>query len=202
MLASPNRNVLLVEGKEERLVVSHFMDRHIVWGDTPEEWVVEIKTHEGVDDLLEPGNIEAESKRPGLKSLGILIDADDQFASRWLRLRDRCLRVAADFPVELPSEGLIHQNEHGLRIGVWVMPDNGSRGMLETFLGSSVAAELAPLWAFAQDSCTQSRDHGAPYVDLHYDKACIYTLLAWLEPPGRSLNVSIQAQAFDTRIFR
>jgi hypothetical protein len=174
-MASAHSNILLVEGIEERLVVPHFMDHYVVWGDKPEEWVVFVKPHEGVDDLLEPGNIEAESKRTGLKALGILIDADDQFASRWSRLRDRCLRVATDFPEELPSEGLIHQNEDGLRIGVWIMPDNQSRGMLETFLGYLVTATLDPLWIFARESCTNSRDHGAPYSDPHYDKACIYT---------------------------
>ena len=199
-MASANPNMLLVEGKEERLIVPHFMDRYVVWGDKPEEWLVLIKAHEGVDDLLEPGNIEAESKSRGLKALGVLIDADDQFASRWSRLRDRCLRIAADFPVDLPLEGLIHQNDDGLRIGVWIMPDNQSRGMLETFLGSVVTATLEPLWIFSQESCRNSRDHGAPYSDPHYDKACIYTFLAWLEPPGRSLNVSVQARAFDAKI--
>jgi hypothetical protein len=79
-MASAHSNMLLVEGIEERLAVPHFMDHYVVWGDKPEEWVVLIKAHEGVDDLLEPGNIEAASKRPGLKALGILVDADDQFA--------------------------------------------------------------------------------------------------------------------------
>jgi hypothetical protein len=199
-MASAHSNMLLVEGIEERLVVPHFMDHYVVWGDTPDEWVVFVKTHEGVDDLLEPGNIEAESKKPGLRALGILLDADDQFTSRWSRLRERCLKIAADFPEELSPDGLIHQNEDGLRIGVWIMPDNQSRGMLETFLGSLVTATLDPLWIFARESCTKSRDHGAPYSDPHYDKACIYTFLAWLEPPGRSLSVSVQARAFDAHL--
>ena len=86
--------------------------------------------------------IEAESKIPGLKAIGIIVDADDQFDSRWSSVRERCRKIAADFPEELPPEGLIHQNEHGLRIGVWIMPDNQSRGMLETFLGSLVTPRL------------------------------------------------------------
>jgi hypothetical protein len=150
--------------------------------------------------LLKPGVIEAESKTPGLNSIGIIVDADVQFDSRWSNIRERCLKIAADFPEELPSGGLIHQNEHGLRIGVWIMPDNQSRGMLETFLGSLVTPKLEPLWSFAQESCTRSRKHGSPYTDPHHDKACIYTFLAWLEPLGRSLNVSVQARAFDARL--
>jgi hypothetical protein len=196
-VASPNS--LLVEGDEERRVISHFMDQYVVWGNQPQEWVADVKSFNGVENLLKPGAIETASKVPGLKAIGIIVDADDQFDSRWSSVRDRCRKIAVNFPDELPPEGLIHQNEHGLRIGVWIMPDNQSRGMLETFLGSLVTPSLGPLWSFAQESCIRSRDHGSPYTDPHYDKACIYTFLAWLEPPGRSLNVSVQARAFDSR---
>jgi len=196
-IANPNQ--LLVEGDEELRVISHFMDQYVEWGDKPQEWVAEVKSFNGVENLLKPGVIEAESKTPGLKAIGIMVDADDLFGSRWSSIRERCRKIAVNFPEELPPEGLIHQNEHGLRIGVWIMPDNQSRGMLETFLGSLVTQRLEPLWSFAQESCTRSREHGSPYTDPHYDKACIYTFLAWLEPPGRSLNVSVQARAFDAR---
>lgn len=196
-IANPNR--LLVEGAEELRVFSHFMDQYVVWGNKPQEWVAQVESFNGVEELLKPGVIEAESKVPGLKAIEIIVDADDEFDSRWSRVRDRCRNIAVDFPEELPSKGLIHQNEHGLRIGVWIMPDNQSRGMLETFLGSLVTPRLRPMWNFAQESCTRSREHGSPYTDPHYDKACICTFLAWLEPPGRSLNVSVQARAFDSR---
>jgi hypothetical protein len=56
-MAITNSNILLVEGIVERLVVPHFMDRYVVWGDKPEDWVVHVKTYEGIDDLLEPGSV-------------------------------------------------------------------------------------------------------------------------------------------------
>jgi hypothetical protein len=150
--------------------------------------------------LLEPTNIEAAARTPGRQAVGIVIDANDQFDSRWLRVRNCCLGIAANFPADLPSEGLIHQNEAGLRVGVWIMPDNQSRGMLETFLSGLIVPSHAALWTFAQDSCGLSRNHGAPYLDPHRDKANLHTYLAWLDPPGRSLHVSVLARALDGRL--
>jgi hypothetical protein len=199
-MAKGNPKKLLVEGDEEKRVIPYLMDKYVAWGNSRDQWLVEIKEFGGIEGLLKPGVIEAESREPGLKVLGIIIDANDQFVSRWSRVRERCLIVAADFPDELRPGGLIHQNEYGFRIGVWVMPDNQSRGMLETFLGQLIALDNATLWAFAQDSCARSRDHGASYIDPHRDKANIHTYLAWLEPPGRSLHVSVLARAVDAKL--
>jgi hypothetical protein len=196
----PNPNILLVEGDDEKRVIPYIMDEHVVWGDKPDDWAAEIRSQGGIDDLLDPSNIETEARVPGRKALGIVVDADDQFDSRWQSVRNCCLAIAADFPEELPPDGLVHQSAHGLRIGVWIMPDNQSRGMLETFLRHLVVPSHAALWAFAQESCTQSRDHGAPYTDPHRDKADIHTFLAWLDPPGRSLHVSVLARALDARL--
>jgi hypothetical protein len=80
------------------------------------------------------------------------------------------------------------------------MPDNRSGGMLETFLTGLIVPEYAALWAFARESCTTARDHGAPYTEPHRDKAEIHTYLAWLDPPGRSLHVSVLARALDGRL--
>ncbi len=80
------------------------------------------------------------------------------------------------------------------------MPDNQSRGMLETFLSYLINPERSALWTFAQEACARSRDHGAPYTDPHRDKADIHTYLAWLDPPGRSLHVAVLARALDGRL--
>jgi hypothetical protein len=41
--------------------------------------------------------------------------------------------------------------------------------------------------------------NGAPYTDPHRDKANIHTYLAWRDPPGMQLHVSVLAQALDAR---
>ncbi len=152
---SPNPNILLVEGDEEKRVIPFLMDHHVVWGDKETEWVAQVKSHGGIEDLLQRLNIESEAMVPGRKAVGIVVDANDHLDSRWAQVRHCCLGIAADFPETLPSEGLIHQNSQGLRIGVWIMPDNQSRGMLETFLSHLIVPDDAPLWAFAQESCAR-----------------------------------------------
>ena len=116
--ANPNR--LLVEGDEDKRFIPNFMDEHVIWGENENEWVVAIKQFGGIERLMTPGVIETELKSPGLKALGIIVDADDHYDARWASVRARCLRVVSDFPEDLPPGGLIHRDEYGLRVGVWL----------------------------------------------------------------------------------
>jgi len=199
-MPSANTKRLLVEGDEEKRVIPYFMDEHTVWGNNKDQWAVHIDEFDGVENLLKPGAIEAYLKEPGLRAIGVIVDADDFLSARWLRIRERCRRVAAAFPDELPADGLIYIAPNGLRIGVWIMPDNQSRGMLETFLGHLLVPERLPLWSFANDASRQARAYGASYTDAHEDKARIHTYLSWLNPPGRQLHVSVLARALDARL--
>jgi hypothetical protein len=198
-MARSNPNRLLVEGDEEKRLIPYLMDAFVAWGNRREEWVVQIEEFGGIENLLKPSAIEVELKTPGLQALGVLLDANDQFDSRWGRVRNHCRRIASDFPDVLPEGGLIHQTVQGLRIGVWIMPDNGSRGMLETFLSLLVRPKQTPLWNFAATSCATARAHGAPYTDSHRDKANAHTFLAWLDPPGQFLHLSVLSEALDAR---
>ncbi|EQD64650.1 hypothetical protein B1A_08755 [mine drainage metagenome] len=46
-----------------------------------------------------------------------------------------------ELPDSLPKAGLILDNQQEKRLGVWIMPDNNSRGMMETFLSTLVTDE-------------------------------------------------------------
>ncbi|MGO9599287.1 MAG: DUF3226 domain-containing protein [Isosphaeraceae bacterium] len=201
-MAKQNPNLLLVEGKEEQYTLPFFMDHYVVWGDKKkkEKWVVEIRQFDGVENLLEPGVIEAESKTPGLNALGIIIDANDSFESRWANVRNRCQKAVPSFPNELPPEGLIHITPDRLRIGVWIMPDNGSRGMLETFFGILLVAERVPLWDAARESCDRAFGIYGCYREAHRDKAHIHTYLAWADPPGLPLPRALLEHVLDARL--
>ncbi len=152
---SPNPNVLLVEGKTEQYSIPFFMDRYVKWGNKKEEWVVEIREQGGVEDLLKRGTFKATSKTSGLKALGLILDADDEFDSRRTKVRDLFRAVDSTFPDDMPREGLIHVRSDSLRLGAWIMPDNQSRGMFETFLG--LHSQQSPLWDLARASCDVAR---------------------------------------------
>lgn len=81
-MAKPNPNLLLVEGKDEQYTLPFFMDEYVVWEDEKKNRVVEIKELGGVEELLRPGLIEAESKTPGLHALGVILDANESFELR------------------------------------------------------------------------------------------------------------------------
>ena len=199
-MAKQNPNLLLVEGKDEQFTLPFFMDEYVIWGDDKKNWAVEIKELDGIENLLKPGLIEAESKTPGLKALGVILDANDSFESRWSSVQARWRKIAAGFPEDLPPGGVVHVTPDGLRLGVWVMPDNRSRGMLETFLSFLLMPDRLPLWDFARESCDRASGIAGCYSAAHRDKAYVHTYLAWAEPPDLSLPYSILERAFDARL--
>jgi hypothetical protein len=81
-----------------------------------------------------------------------------------------------------------------MRVGVWIMPDNSSSGMLETFLGYLVPNAQDELYVAAQRAVADARSLGAPCIEAHVSKANIYTWLAWQDPPGRQLHQAVMEQ--------
>lgn len=194
----PNPNLLLVEGKDELYTIPFFMDRFVEWGRNKGEWVVEIKEQGGVKELLKRRNFNAASKTFGLKALGVILDADDEFDSRWARVRELCRAIDPDFPNDLPSHGLIHITPDDPRLGVWIMPDNQSSGMLESFLRPKPSLVGTPLWELARESCKEAGRLEGSYKSAHLDKAHIHTYLAWIDPPGKRLQEAIRDQVMDS----
>ena len=135
-MRKPHPRLLLVEGKEDKWVIPQFMEKFIPWGERheSEKWPADIVDFDGVEPLLKPGVIEAELKSPGLTALGVMVDANTDPVGRWDRIRARAIAAMPAIPATLPPDGLVMQNEEGLRFGVWLMPDCSAKGMLETFL--------------------------------------------------------------------
>ncbi len=191
---------LLVEGREEQRVIPELIEKNgIAWGDSKDSWIVKIDEFDGVEKLLKPGVIEAELKSSGLSHLGILVDADEVLENRWTAIRDRCSKAFPNLPKTFPDTGIIVENDVGLRLGVWIMPDNKTAGMLETFLGFLVPNTQDQLFVAAQESARNTRELGAPYIDAHASKANIYTWLAWQDPPGRQLHQAVLQEILSPR---
>lgn len=200
MAAGYHPKKLLVEGAEDKRVIPYLMEANgIRWGESDADRVVEIKEYDGIENMVKPGLIETELKASGLEVLGIIADANENAAGRWKSLRDRCLGSFPELPDDLPSTGLIHENETGLKLGIWLMPDNRSRGMMETFLTYLVPEEGNPVLKFAESARDKARSLKAPYKDVHADKAKIHTWLAWQDPPGQQLHNAVFARILDPR---
>ncbi|MCT7983712.1 hypothetical protein NG796_10425 [Laspinema sp. A4] len=190
-MATIHKNLLLVEGEQDKRVIPYLIEANgIDWGTTRNP-IVQIEAYDGWQQLINKDEISTALKSSGLEALGIMVDADDNPAGRWQSIRTNCLEIIPDLPDELPESGLIHPLPDDKKLGVWIMPDNKMQGMLETFLSYLIPEESEFLWEYAQSVVQQAKTKGAPLIESHIDKANIYTWLAWQHPPGRQLHNAI-----------
>lgn len=198
MQSRSHERKLLVEGDDDKRVIPELMEANgIKWGETAKDAIVFIESLGGYQEILKPGLIQAELKASGLRILGVLLDANSSAETRWQELRQRCVPSFPNIPHELPEDGLIVENSHGKRFGTWLLPDNRSRGMMETFLSFLVPSQQGALWDHAVQATDEARHHGAGFGDAHHHKACIHSWLAWCDPPGRQLHQAIIERILD-----
>src|SRR5437867_3604109 len=124
------KKILLVEGSDDEHVLKH------ICGERGVGKLDEVKPQGDVLRLLE--NFPVRLKESDVEALGVVIDTDTELAARWQSLRDRLTKAGyqnvpanpapAGTILAPPSEGLLP------RVGVWIMPDNQTRGILEDFL--------------------------------------------------------------------
>lgn len=125
------RRVLLVEGADDVHVVRHLCRCR---PDMPAFDVLDKKGYE----ILKAG-ISPEIKVSGTIAIGILVDANQNATGRWQAIAHQLRQAAVAPPERMAAEGTIVGNRP--RVGIWLMPDNGSAGELEDFIG-----RLIPPW--------------------------------------------------------
>jgi len=194
-MRKPHKHLLLVEGEEDKRVLPQLLEKcSIPWGEKNErdKWPADIIEGGGIERLLEAGVIEGYLKSPGLEALGVIVDANSNPIARWQSIRSRAIGSMPTIPEHLPGDGLIMENNYGLRFGLWIMPDCSSRGMLETFLSLFINDQTATLWDYLKTHCNFAKlNHHAPFKDNHRDKALIHAWLALQNPPGQQLHSAI-----------
>jgi hypothetical protein len=199
-MANPKQ--LIVEGEDDRAVIIHLMRCHIPgWPEDKESAPVYIDVGRSADQILDPVFIGVKLKQSALKALGLIIDADNNFVGRWQRVKQLLSSHFPSLPTEMPKTGLIVSNHDGLRLGVWLMPDCGSNGMMETFLKFLVpeTTDAQVLWQHAENSFEEARTKGSPCRSAHADKARIHTWLAWQDPPGERLGLALRRRILDPK---
>lgn len=159
---------LLVEGDTDKRVIPFLMEVNgVAWG-TASRPAVYIASYGGIDEMLKAGAIEGELSASGLEALGIVAD-----------------------------EGLRVTHASGPRFGVWIMPDNRSKGMLEDLLVQLVPGESESLFALARRCVGEAADIGAPFKPAQLTKARVHTWLAWQDEPGKSLHQAVHHRVLD-----
>jgi hypothetical protein len=139
--------------------------------------------------------LTAEIKAEHIRTFGLILDADQNPAGRYQRVRQLCRELFPNLPEALPPEGLIVEHNEK-RFGLWLMPDNVANGDLETFLRLLVPADNATLWELAAESVDRATEAGAACIG-HETKARLYTWLAWQKDPGQSPGIALTAKTLD-----
>lgn len=189
-----NRKMLLVEGTDDEHVVRHICGSYAI---SP---VPDIRAHGGVENLI--GSIPTSINSAGDEGdvVGILVDADENLQYRWQAVRQRIVNAGYENAPEQPAaDGIIIEPPVASilpRVGVWIMPDNQSAGILEDFLRFLAPAPNA-LLEYAE-ACV----NGIPPEELRFravdePKALMHTWLAWQKTPGRPFGMAIKAHFLD-----
>ncbi|MCX7098059.1 MAG: hypothetical protein NTV43_09185 [Methylococcales bacterium] len=94
------------------------------------------------------------------------------------------------------NPGLIFQHSDGLSdLGLWVMPNNDSDGMLEDWIKDCIHQDEKPLFTHAE-SIVEALNPKR-FKPIHLSKAEVATWLAWQEQPGHGLYLTVTGQLLD-----
>lgn len=192
------KGVILYEGSDEKHVLYHLINKIfnknlLDFIDYPES------TIEGYNQILEilPVQITGSERKP----IGVIIDANNSLSNRWKSIAG--ILSKANYK-QLPSKpdlnGTIIVDESPIlpKIGIWIMPDNSSEGMLENFIRQLVP-ENDDIISIADQSVQKLIDDRINRFNVvHKPKAEIHTWLAWQEEPGTPMGQAITKQYLDT----
>ena len=196
-------NLLLVEGATEKRAIPELVEANgIIWEVAKRTPIVFIDDYAGGDTkVVKPSVISNELNVANRKALGLIVDADDNCQNRWQSVRNTCKDFIEDLPKDIPVQGLVcnttKKNGKPVKFGVWIMPDNETSGMLETFLAYLVKDESEILWQYSQAVVSEAKNKGANFKPTHVDKANIHTWLAWQDEPGSQLHMAVKKKILD-----
>ncbi len=189
------KNILLVEGTDDEHVVKHLCTYHGL------PHIDEIARLGGIDNLIE--SFPVRLKESDVKAIGVLVDADTNVQTRWDSLRNRLAAAAYPAVPDMPAtQGTILTPPADTllpRVGIWLMPNNQTNGILENFLRFLVPTPN-PLLEHARQSLDTIPDGHRRFAANDDPKALIHTWLAWQEEPGRPFGTAITARYLDADV--
>jgi len=190
------RNILLVEGADDEHVMKH------ICGNRGVPCLDQVRPHGSVEKLLEAVPVELRATEED-DVVGVVLDADTSIGSRWQSIHDALIKLGyQDVPEHPDTAGTILAAPIGKplpRMGVWIMPDNRTNGILEDFLRFLVP-QPNTLFDHVETSVDAISDVDRLFSELDIPKAIIHTWLAWQSVPGRPYGTAITAQFLDANV--
>lgn len=188
---SPSEKILLVEGRDDREVIYQFCNHH----DIDNRNLFKVEAKEGVEELLDDLRVRV---RTGVKVLAVVIDTDTDLKARWDQLCGILTTHGYNCPEKPDEDGTIIAAPNSTRpqIGIWLMPDNQTSGMLEDFL-LRLTQIGDPLVSRAKQVVERIPASERLFGETKQVKAIIHTWLAWQPEPGTPLGLAITKQYLD-----
>lgn len=195
--------ILLVEGKDDKHVILSLLVAH----NMPEAFAIKVADKDEGDMDQSGGwekilnNLDVEIDRSGLECLGILLDADENLQNRWDAVRNRLTGLGyGQIPAIPEPDGTIVHETGKPTVGVWLMPNNQTHGILEDFIAFLVH-DLPNnlLWQHVDKSVTDIPTQEVRFPEVRKSKALIHTWLAWQQEPGKPLGQAITAKYMDAQ---
>ena len=180
--------VLLVEGPSDKHVVIHLRDKY---ESVPS---FDILDKEGIDRLIP--SIYSEVNAPDRTALGILADANDNLSNRWDSIAYQLSRAGIHAPPGPERDGTIIEGR--IRVGIWLMPDNQSRGELEDFVVRLIpgSPDPDPIWPKARTYIGSIPEEHRKFKSSKELRAQLYAWLATRKEP-RQMGLAIRTGDLD-----
>ena len=170
-------NLLIVEGVDDKYVAIQIAIR---LGSVPQFCAFD---RGPIEELLR--SVEFDVRLPGCDAIGFLVDADDNPMARWDAVSNRLRNAGVDAPGTPDSSGtIIDATDEIPRVGVWMMPDNQSRGELEDFVAEMIP-DNDPVWPLSRDYVRRIPDEHREFAEHKTSTAELYAWLATREDPRR-----------------
>ncbi|OQX13995.1 MAG: hypothetical protein BWK73_10535 [Thiothrix lacustris] len=142
--------------------------------------------------------------RGQISTLGVIVDADHptQELNGFNKRRDQLTSILRDkgFAItDMPNQegnGEIFLHPSGAKIGIWIMPNHFSDGMIEDLLIGTVKTDQHDLLSHAKITI-ENLGELKTFAPHHDSKAHLSTWLAWQKEPGISPSYAYHQELFD-----
>jgi hypothetical protein len=195
--ASPEKNhryQLVVEGKDKYFFI-HLLEKHFEAQPISDDQKPYVHQAGGLKEALSYAKQLLRAEQGVYTKIGLVVDADEDCHARWTSIKNILSQFQCVAPERCPPGGWVQTTGAGVRVGVWVMPNNVDPGKLETFLAALVPQEDA-VWPWAREATEGAKSRGAGFPEKDRIKAEIHAWLAWQEEPGKPFGTSVKAGYF------
>lgn len=190
------KGVILCEGSDEKHFIYHLLNK--IYGIDSRDYFNFPDLH-GYEQVLEvlPTQIKDSERKP----IGLILDANTSLSERWEAIKNILTKANyTNIPTQPAFAGtyVIDNSPQLPKVGIWIMPDNTSEGMLENFIRHLIP-ENDDLINMSDQTIQQLIDTEINrFKIVHKSKAEIHTWLAWQEEPGTPMGQAITKQYLET----